>query len=429
MLMKVRNAGTIVMIVLVTLGAVAIVLVGVLPAFSQDAGDVQVNAPEATVAEAITYQGQLTNGNGNPLNGNHSMRFILYDDEVGGSAVFDSGAQTVNVSDGLFTVSLPVPQSAFNGQALWLSIVVEGEILNPRQALTAAPYALSVRPGAMVEQDAAGDGLAVQNVATGNAVQAQSSDVGLSAQGANFAIYGLNTGEIMGTGYAGYFTSATGVGVFGGTSAVPSTTNSLPAGVYGVSEYGAGVYGEAGGDFAYAGYFTGAVRIDGSLVVSDSLFANDKSGYLFDIALNDGEEPLERGDVVVVDGIAEPVLGDIPVPLVRKAESEASTGVIGVVDKVYVKNEDGRRQMEERPAEPGEYVSMVTTGAFEAIKVDATYGAIAPGDLLVSSPTPGHAMKAGAGGSEGPHTGAIIGKALSALDDGAGAVAVMVSLQ
>lgn len=428
MLLKMRSAGTVVMIVLVTLGAVAMVLAGVLPAFSQDGDGTQVSAPEAAVAEAITYQGRLTDGNGNLLNGNHSMRFILYDDEVGGSAVFDSGAQTVSVSDGLFNVSLPVPQAAFNGQALWLAIVIEGETLSRRQPLTPAPYALSVRPGAVVERDTAGEGLTVQNVATGAAVQAASNDVALTVEGANFAVYALNNGEANGMGYGGYFTSATGIGIFGGTSAVPSTTNSLPAGVYGYSENGVGVYGEAGGDFAWAGYFDGDVRVDGSLVVSDSLLANDKAGYLFDIALNDSQEPLERGDVVVVNGVTDAVIGDIPVPLVRKANSEASTAVIGVVDKVFVQDEEGRSRMEERPADPGEYVSMVTVGAFRAIKVDATYGAIAPGDLLVSSPTPGHAMKAAAVG-EGPHTGAIIGKALSALDDGTGAVAVMVSLQ
>jgi hypothetical protein len=58
------------------------------------------------------------------------------------------------------------------------------------------------------------------------------------------------------------------------------------------------------------------------------------------------------------------------------------------------------------------------------IKVDAGYGAVQPGDLLVSSPTPGHAMRA-----DNPQAGTIIGKALSALDEGTGTVAVMVTLQ
>lgn len=69
-------------------------------------------------------------------------------------------------------------------------------------------------------------------------------------------------------------------------------------------------------------------------------------------------------------------------------------------------------------------MSVITLGAFQAIKVDASYGAIAPGDLLVTSPTPGRAMRA-----DNPATGTVIGKSLSALDTGTGSVPVMVTMQ
>jgi hypothetical protein len=58
--------------------------------------------------------------------------------------------------------------------------------------------------------------------------------------------------------------------------------------------------------------------------------------------------------------------------------------------------------------------------------VDAGRGAIAPGDLLTTSATPGHGMKVR------DHTraqGAIIGKAMTALNEGRGLVLVLVSLQ
>ncbi len=59
-------------------------------------------------------------------------------------------------------------------------------------------------------------------------------------------------------------------------------------------------------------------------------------------------------------------------------------------------------------------------------KVDAQYGSIEVGDLLTTSPTPGHAMKA----TEPTKAfGAIIGKALRALDAGTGLIPVLVSLQ
>ena len=58
--------------------------------------------------------------------------------------------------------------------------------------------------------------------------------------------------------------------------------------------------------------------------------------------------------------------------------------------------------------------------------VDATRGAIHPGDLLTTSATPGHAMKAG---NPAKAQGAIIGKAMTGLKAGKGLVLVIVTLQ
>ncbi|MDQ3011392.1 MAG: hypothetical protein M3X11_11895 [Acidobacteriota bacterium] len=58
--------------------------------------------------------------------------------------------------------------------------------------------------------------------------------------------------------------------------------------------------------------------------------------------------------------------------------------------------------------------------------VDATRGAIRPGDLLTTSATPGHAMRAG--NSVKTH-GAVIGKAMTGLKAGKGLVLVLVTLQ
>lgn len=59
-------------------------------------------------------------------------------------------------------------------------------------------------------------------------------------------------------------------------------------------------------------------------------------------------------------------------------------------------------------------------------------GAIQPGDLLTSSSTPGHAMKAlpvDVGGFEIYRTGTIIGKALEPLTEGTGVISVLLVLQ
>jgi hypothetical protein len=58
--------------------------------------------------------------------------------------------------------------------------------------------------------------------------------------------------------------------------------------------------------------------------------------------------------------------------------------------------------------------------------VDAAFGAVQPGDLLTTAPTPGHAMKV----TDFPRAqGAVIGKAMTGLAAGRGLVLVLVSLQ
>lgn len=59
------------------------------------------------------------------------------------------------------------------------------------------------------------------------------------------------------------------------------------------------------------------------------------------------------------------------------------------------------------------------------VKASAENGAIQPGDLLVASATPGHAMKAG----DNPPQGTVIGKALEGLEDGTGVITIVVTLQ
>lgn len=59
-------------------------------------------------------------------------------------------------------------------------------------------------------------------------------------------------------------------------------------------------------------------------------------------------------------------------------------------------------------------------------KVDAQFGPIAVGDLLTTSPTPGHAMRADDAASA---FGAVIGKALRVHDAGQGLIPILIALQ
>ena len=59
------------------------------------------------------------------------------------------------------------------------------------------------------------------------------------------------------------------------------------------------------------------------------------------------------------------------------------------------------------------------------VKVSAENGPIHPGDLLVSSSAPGHAMKAG----PDPAVGTVIGKAMGSLETGTGTLSALIMLQ
>jgi len=101
-----------------------------------------------TLGTAFTYQGRLTDTGGVPLSGDYDFQFQLYDalsgDTPVGSAVAVGDKE---VTDGYFTAQLDFG-NVFDGTALWLEVKVRPgaetgayTALNPRQALTAAPYA------------------------------------------------------------------------------------------------------------------------------------------------------------------------------------------------------------------------------------------------------------------------------------------------
>ena len=90
----------------------------------------------------------------------------------------------------------------------------------------------------------------------------------------------------------------------------------------------------------------------------------------------------------------------------------------------------------ERPGvllgEGGENKVKVAHSGRVKVKVDATFGAITTGDLLVTSPTPGHAMLStpvDVGGIRIHRPGTLIGKALEPLSDGRGEILVLLMLQ
>ncbi len=93
------------------------------------------------VTEEITYQGRLSQG-GVPFTGTVPMTFRIWNEPVGGAQTGGDQVQNVAVSDGIFQVALDFG-NIFGAEAKWLEVEVDGEVLGPRQPITAAPLALA----------------------------------------------------------------------------------------------------------------------------------------------------------------------------------------------------------------------------------------------------------------------------------------------
>ena len=107
------------------------------------------HAAGASIPQLINYQGRLTDADGTPLVGDHTVRFRLYDAESSGSTVWEEEHRvTLATQDnGVFSIMLGSFKAfgtlQFN-QPLWLSLEIDGEgEMTPRLRLTAVGYAIN----------------------------------------------------------------------------------------------------------------------------------------------------------------------------------------------------------------------------------------------------------------------------------------------
>lgn len=120
---------------------------------------------QSEVPPNITFQGLLSDSSGTPIDGSETVMFTIYRDAVTATASW-SETQVVDFANGVFNVYLgdvaPIPDSIFNGQALYLGIKVStDEEMTPRPKLVTSPYSFlagqaSCIPGTWFE-DADGD--------------------------------------------------------------------------------------------------------------------------------------------------------------------------------------------------------------------------------------------------------------------------------
>jgi hypothetical protein len=205
------------------------------------------------------------------------------------------------------------------------------------------------------------------------------------------------------------------------TTGIAVTGDNTNAGTYGwLGSPGEGVLGSSNNSSRPAGRFNaipGGVAIEANGVTKTKtlqIMGGADLAEPFDVAHAAGAKP-DPGSVVVIDA-AHP--GDLAV-----SEAAYDTRVAGIISGAHdlapgmVMQSDAEHTHGDHP--------VALTGRVWC-KVDASFGAVHPGDLLVSSPTPGHAMLAK---DAARRDGAVLGKAMTSLEAGRGLVLVLVSLQ
>ncbi|NUN14547.1 MAG: hypothetical protein HUU55_13035 [Myxococcales bacterium] len=104
--------------------------------------------PVSAAPQTLLYYGDLRADNGLPYNGDVDVEVTIYDAATGGNDLWDESIGAVTVNNGEFRVILGNGGSGSIGDALatapslWLEFSIDGQLLEPRQKLDFAPYAL-----------------------------------------------------------------------------------------------------------------------------------------------------------------------------------------------------------------------------------------------------------------------------------------------
>ena len=450
-------------------------------------------AAAAAQPRLVRFNGVVRDAAGTPRTGIVTLAFRLYAEPEGGAPLLVE-AQTVTLdAEGHYTAvlgsTLPegLPLDLFaSGEARWLGVQPDGDVEAPRVLLVSVPYALkaadaetvggkpasafllaespvrtSSTSGGITAQASSGTaghlGVFTSSTDLGNSALFQSGtwigvrttapaapfhSVASEAPGAFFDVYNnvlgalpvvfraargtpeaptaVQTDDILGglavrgyatTGFPGgkgqvmfraaenWTDTATGTYLQFTTTPVGSTTFAERLRIAPSGRVGIGTAAP-----------TALLHVAGDVVVDGNIAAKyqDVAEWV------ESGEPLEAGTVVVVDPAAAN-----GVRMATRAYDVAVAGAVSAQPGVTL-------------GEGGATKSLVAQSGRVRVKVDARHGAIRPGDLLVTSPTPGHAMLSRAlkmNGARLHRPGTILGKALEPLAKGTGQILVLLTLQ
>ena len=226
---------------------------------------------------------------------------------------------------------------------------------------------------------------------------------------------------------------AGGGGVLGITFGTKGFTWGVRGDADGTTGSGVGVFGQTDSGDGIAGLFinrrrgnilvgsvgqnpdTTVFRVDGSgRVFADGGFRPFGADFAESLPVKGSRDGYAPGDLLVIDPSGERRLA-----LSQAPYSTMVAGVYSTQPGVVA----SQHRMDD-PASRNE-IPLAVVGIVPC-KVTAENGPIAAGDLLVTSSVPGRAMK---GTDRARMLGAVVGKALEPLRDGAGVIQVLVTLQ
>jgi hypothetical protein len=449
-------------------------------------------SPQTTASVAVprlvSVTGVYQPADGQPPPAGTVVTLLIYADPQGGTPLWQETQNVVLDKDGRYSLLLGagqadgIPLEVFtSGEAQWLALHFAGvrEVEGPRTRITSVPYALrsadadtlgghpasayQLTPTSATADghpakatstaaDSAQSGSTQPNAST-NAVLAgttnvlakyvSSTDVGNSAIFESGGLVGINVnqpldalhvrftntgGSLTGlavqnmgntaTSYSGmlFYDQNGQLGQFQGFNNVTheyrinniASSGSINFMLGGSSKFLVASNGNIG--IGVVPGLTEKLHVAGDVVVDGNIGAKyqDVAEWV------ETAVPLEAGTVVIVD----PTEANHVLPAPRAYDTRVAGAVSRQPGLVLGERSDGK--------------AMVAQSGRVRVKADATYGAIRIGDLLVTSSTPGYAMRSKpvrVGGTSMHRPGTLLGKALEALPAGKGEILVLLTLQ